>query len=118
MKFETYDVVLQLTGSFQTTLEVFQCNPPVQADFPIDQNVWIGSLPNGIGSDVVMDACDSAGYNFRPVRQYGCHYAFVRRLDSDTYPSYNWDEDGYLGKLLFLSRLIHPTTAAGRILLA
>ncbi|HWW23286.1 MAG TPA: hypothetical protein VNY78_05245 [Edaphobacter sp.] len=114
MKFETYDVVLQSTGRFQSELSVFQTSPPIQADFHIDQNMWIGRLPYALSSSTVMDACDSTGYNYRPARQNGCRYAFVRKIDSDEYPSYQWDEDGHLGKVLFLSRLIHPTTVAGQ----
>lgn len=61
-----------------------------------------------------MDACEPAGYNFRPTRQFNCLYAFVRKLESDQYPSYEWDEDGVLRKIIFLSRLIHPTTISGQ----
>lgn len=110
MSFETYDVILQTTGSLQTSLDDFQNNLPVEGNLVLSNDTWIGALPGSIEPDTVMDACEPTGYNFHPVRQFGCRYAFVRKLNCEDYPSPRWDEDGYLRKVLFLSRLVHPTT--------
>jgi hypothetical protein len=62
----------------------------------------------------VFDACEPAGFNHRPYRQYGCRYAFCRKADppSNGPEFYEWDNEGFLGRILFSSRLIHPTTVA------
>ncbi len=57
-----------------------------------------------------MDACSPAGFNHRPVRQFGCRYSFCREVGNTQDASYEWDDDGRLSQLLFLSRLIHPTS--------
>jgi len=77
---------------------------------------WIGRLPYNTDSDVVFDACEPAGFNHRPYRQYGCRYAFCRKADPPSHGPefYEWDNEGLLGRTLFLSRLIHPTTVAPR----
>jgi hypothetical protein len=113
--FTTYDVILQTTGTFDYSFADFDRQPemPVEANFFLRPDVWIGRLPVGVKSSQVMDACEPAGHNHRPTRQYGVHYGFIRTLDQTSYPSYTWDEDRALSIILFLSRLIHPTTISG-----
>jgi hypothetical protein len=110
MNYTTYDLILQTTGEFEVTLAEFQNNRPIQDDLFLGPDLWVGHLPKGVALEVLMDACEPAGHNFRPIRQYGCRYSVVRKLESDSYPSYSWDEDLSLSRILFLSRLIHPTT--------
>ena len=106
---EIFDVVLQTTGHFRASIETFQQGSP-PTKFAIDDDFWVGRLPNGIDSSVVFEACDPAGFNFRPARQYGMHYAFCRKVKPDSADYYRWDSDIRIGVTLFLSRLIHPTT--------
>ncbi len=70
----------------------------------------MGRLPLGIRCDLVFDACSPAAYNFRPVRQYGCRYAVCRRVHPGRSDYYEWDNDGWVRRVLFISRLIRPTT--------
>lgn len=60
-----------------------------------------------------MDACRPTGLNFKPSRIYGYRYAFIRTVQRFDVGSIGWDQDHLLWKVLFLSKLIHPTTAAG-----
>jgi hypothetical protein len=108
---EIFDVVLQSTGAFVAENRDWQESPPPE-DFPLGPNLWIGGLPFNIQSEVVFDACEPAGFNFNPTRQYGCRYAFCRKVEPASSDYYLWDSDVVLGIVLFLSRLIHPTTAA------
>ncbi len=114
MSEEIFDVVLQSTGRFQATNHDWNQSPPPQSDFSLDTDFWIGRLPHEINGDQVFDACQPAGFNFRPSRQYGWRYGFCRRVHPPSYgPEHlTWDHDGVLGRVLFLSRLIHPTTIA------
>lgn len=63
---------------------------------------------------MVLDACEPAGFNHRPIRQFGSRYAFCRKANPPSHGPefYEWDNEGVLGRTLFLSRLIHPTTVA------
>jgi hypothetical protein len=81
MAYETYGTILQTTGYYLGSFEEFQKNPPVKGRFDITGAVWIGKLPNKVDSNLIMDACEPAGYKFRPTRQFGCRYAFVRKLE-------------------------------------
>jgi hypothetical protein len=109
---EMFDVVVLTTGFYMGTEEDWLASPPPRENFPISTDIWIGKLPYGIKSRQVLDACDSAGYNFSPIRQYSGRYSFCRRVAPQTSLFYEWDHDGLMRKLLFLSRLIHPTTIA------
>lgn len=110
--FDVYDVVLQTTGAFRAPTQVFLESPPIEGQFQLMPDVWIGRLPNGVKGATVLDACSPAGQNFSPIRQFGVRYSFVRALQKGTLHNLSWDEDQRLGILLFLSRLIHPTTVA------
>jgi len=114
MNEEIFDVVLQSTGRFEATNDYWEQSPPPEPDFLLGTDFWIGSLPHKITSEQVFDACEPAGFNFRPSRQFGCRYAFCRKVYPSSYghEHLTWDHDGVLGRVLFLSRLIHPTTIA------
>ena len=49
----------------------------IRERMPLADDLWIGPLEQGL-TDAVMDACEPAGNNFRPVRQFGSRYAIVR----------------------------------------
>src|SRR5271165_2691848 len=107
---EIFDVVVQSTGAFHADVYEFQRARPPQEDFELGTNLWVGGLPLGIKCDLVFDACSPAGYNFHPIRQYGCRYAICHRVHPGQSDYYKWDKDGCMGRVLFLSRLIRPTT--------
>jgi hypothetical protein len=107
---EVFDVVMQSTGAFQADVYEYQRSRPPEANFELEPGFWVGFLPHRIKCDLVFDACYSAGYNFHPIRQYGCRYAICRRVQPEGTDYYEWDKDGWLGRVLFISRLIRPTT--------
>ena len=109
-----FDVVLQSTGFFTGSYQDWENFPPPQNDFCLGADFWIGTLPQSVKSETVLDACEPAGFNFRPVRQFGCRYAFCRKVIPPSHGPefYEWDQDAVMGRTLFLSRLIHPTTVA------
>jgi hypothetical protein len=109
---EIFDVVLQSTDPFTPRLEDWERLPPPENDFFFNADFWIGRLPHGIKCAAVMDACEPTGFQFHPIRQFGCRYAFCRRVRPYGSDFYSWDSDNFLGRLLFISRLIHPTTIA------
>jgi hypothetical protein len=111
---EIFDIAIQSTGVFLGSYSDWERFPPPQGDFPLSADFWIGSLPREVDSDTVLDACEPAGFHFRPIRQFGCRYAFCRRVTPPSQEFYAWDHDGLIGRTLFLSRLIHPTTVAPR----
>jgi hypothetical protein len=90
----------------------WQESPPPEEDFSLGSNLWIGHLPLDVRGETVFSACEPAGFNFNPARQYGYRYAFCRKLEPVSSDYYSWDSEIVLGRVLFLSRLIHPTTAA------
>lgn len=109
---EIFDVVLQSTGVFLGSIDDWERCPPPNDDFYLETDFWIGQLPHEVDGDSVLDACEPAGLNFRPTRQFGYRYAFCRRVIPPSQEFYSWDHDGGIGRTLFLSRLIHPTTIA------
>jgi hypothetical protein len=46
----------------------------------------------------------------------GSGYAFCRRVQPDQTNYYDWDSQSWLGRTIFLSRLIRPTTIATALL--
>jgi hypothetical protein len=108
---ELFDVVLQTTGVFPADHNSWETAPPPEDDFPLGADFWIGELPCNVRSDVVFAACEPAGFNFHPARQYGLRYGFCRKINSPGRNVYEWDTERVMGRTLFLSRLIHPTTA-------
>ncbi len=110
MNEEVFDVVLQSTGHFQADLDTHLENLPPDDNFFLEDDFWVCSLPKGVESDSVFDACHSAGFNFKPHRLYGMRYAFCRRVQPDDNNFYEWDSDISIGRTLFLSRLIRPTS--------
>jgi len=75
----------------------------------------------GPRTERIMDACEPRGENFKPVRQFGCRYAFVRELPTEEYMQSHatWDRDQVLLAGFTLSRLIldnvHSTEYAARV---
>lgn len=112
MNEEVFDVILQSTGRFRSDVLTYQQNRPPEEDFFLGEEFWVGSLPNGISPDLVFDACAPAGMNFRPVRQFGMRYSYCRRVRPDQTNYYDWDSQSWLGRTIFLSRLLRPTTIA------
>jgi hypothetical protein len=55
-------------------------------------------------SEAYMDAAESRGANFKPVRQFSHRYAFVRREAPGQL--YHWDSDMLIQNALAMSRLI------------
>jgi hypothetical protein len=87
---EIFNVVLQSTDGFFPTSGEWESLPPPESDVSFNEDFWIGKLPHGTKSALVMDACEPAGFQFRPIRQFGCRYAFCRRVrpyGSDFYSS-------------------------------
>jgi hypothetical protein len=114
MAAEVFDVVLLSTGVYHGNFQDWQDFPPPQGDYSLDTGFWIGRLPHNINSETVFDACEPAGYEFRPIRQFGCRYALCRKVCPPNLgpEHYGWDHEGIMSRALFLSRLIHPTTIA------
>lgn len=59
----------------------------------------------GTDAEAYMDAAETRGANFKPIRQFGHRYAFVRRCAPG--PLYHWDPDLLIQQALAMSRLIH-----------
>ena len=110
MRYESTDVALQSTGAFDPFPDGWASSLPLEEDVQLSENLWLGGLQSPVTSSQVMDACSPRGLNHNPVRQFGCRYAFFRIEKSKDYPQYEWDSDGLIGKAIFVSRLIHPTT--------
>jgi hypothetical protein len=109
---EIFDVVLQSTGLFLGGYQDWEDFSPPRNDFSLGADFWIGRLPHNVESDMVFDACEPAGFHFRPIRQFGYRYAFCRRVCAPGSDFYTWDIESVMGRTLFLSRLIHPTAIA------
>lgn len=74
-------------------------------------NLWIGPLEDRQLVLAIMDACEPAGENFRPVRQFYSKYAIVRENTPVPRGSeLTWDSDGRIGLVIRMSRLVHPTS--------
>lgn len=73
--------------------------------FDLGRDVYLEKLPDGL-AERVMSACEPAGENFRPVRQVGELYTFIRRNP----PADAWDRDMRLQQFVAISRLVRPTS--------
>ena len=111
MNEEIFDVILQTTGKFHADIQTFQENRP-PTNFALNDGFWVGFLPYDVNPKLVLDACDPAGLNFRPTRLYGMRYSFCHQIQVDNTNYYEWDSDRTIGRTIFLSRLIRPTTIA------
>src|SRR5450631_472769 len=110
---EVFDVVLQSTGAFHgVDCPDWQKSLPPEGDFSLEPNLWIGRLPHNILGESVFDACEPMGFNVNSIRQYGYHYALCRKVEPKSADYYSWDSDNHLARIVFLSRLVHPTTMA------
>jgi hypothetical protein len=105
-----FDVILLSTGNFHANLEAFQKHRPPEEDFYLNEQMWVGSLPKGISSKLVFDACDSPGWHLHPARRYGMRHAFCRKVEPAYEDYYHWDQDQFIGTAILLSRFIRPTT--------
>lgn len=84
----------------------------IRERMPLADDLWIGPLEEDL-SDAVMDACEPAGKNFKPVRQFGSWYAIVREdAPSEQGTQLRWDPDGRIRLAIQMSRLVHPTSIA------
>jgi hypothetical protein len=94
---------------------VVSFSPPRQ----IDGDLWVGEIDHSL-CERILDACDPAGENFKPVRQFGCSYAFYRANAPTNNGLFSFDPDSLLYHCVALSRIVHPTsvgfTSAARIL--
>jgi len=86
----------------------------------IDGDLWIAQVDHSF-CERILDACDPRGENFKPVRQFGCSYAFYRaNAPAEEGLLYRFDPDSLLYHCVALSRIVHPTsvgfTSAARIL--
>jgi hypothetical protein len=110
MKEDIFDVILLSTGKFRADFQEFQEHRPPEQDFYLDDRMWVGTLPHGISSDLVFEACASPGWQFHPTRQYGMRYAFCHKVEAVQEAYYQWDQNHTLGHAILLSRFIRPTT--------
>lgn len=86
----------------------------------IDGGLWIAQVNHKL-CERILDARDPRGENFKPVRQFGCSYAFYRaNAPAEGDLRYRFDPDSLLYQCVALSRIVHPTsvgfTSAARIL--
>ena len=100
----------------KSTRPVVDFSPPCQ----IDGDLWIAQVDYAF-CERILDACDPAGENFKPVRQFGCSYAFYRsNAPTESGQLFHYDPDSLLYQCVALSRIVHPTavgfTSAARIL--
>jgi hypothetical protein len=109
-----FDVAIHTTGAFRASFQEFPMAPPPEGEFLLGEHLWVGSPPYEINTDIIFDACTPAGYNFRPTRQYGSRYCICREVPADPAHYYVWDHGGGLSRLLFLSRLLRPTSIGTR----
>jgi hypothetical protein len=76
---------------------------------PIFRGVSIGPVDDTL-AQAVMDACDPAGEQFRPIRQFSAAYALQRPLVPVPSMRELRPEAGPMYVCVALSRLVHPTT--------
>lgn len=100
----------------KATRPIVEFNPPCQ----IDGDLWIAQVDYAL-CERILNACDPAGENFKPVRQFGCSYAFYRsNAPTGNGHLFHFDTDSLLFHCVALSRIVHPTavgfTNAARIL--
>jgi hypothetical protein len=76
----------------------------------ISEDVWLADFETEFARDV-LNACSQSGENFRPTRQYGAPYGFVRvSIPYASEHSLHFDHDRRLLTTVALSRLVHPTS--------
>lgn len=80
---------------------------PARDPIPLGSDLWIRQLDRTVANRV-MEACEPAGVEFRPTRQYGQIYSFVRTSPPNA-DKFQWDPDRRLCTALALSRLVRPT---------
>ncbi|MGH2360049.1 MAG: hypothetical protein ACRDGM_05845 [bacterium] len=100
----------------ESTRQVVEFSPPSH----IDGDLWIAQIDHAF-CERILDACDPAGENFKPVRHFGCSYAFYRiNAPAGNGHLYHFDSDSALYECIALSRIVHPTSvgfaSAARIL--
>lgn len=83
---------------------------PTGERFNLSADLWIGAISNDF-SEKIFKACEPAGYNFDPVRQFGQLYSFVRENPPNK-DDLRWDPDQRLQLCLALSRVVHPTSVS------
>ena len=100
------DIVLMTSACFAgLPHDKLPCPNFVKLPFNLGRDIHLEELPDGL-AERVMGACEPAGENFRPVRQFGQLYTFVRRNP----PTDAWDRDMRLQQCVAISRLVKPTS--------
>ena len=102
-----FDVVIHTTSP-----RIDPSKKPVKCRFGLSSELCLDRLPKDL-CDKIFETCIPAGYNFKPIRQFGQLYSFIR----DNPPRTNdndlqWDSDQCLQLCLALSRIIHPTSVS------
>ncbi len=88
-----------------STRPVVKFSPPRH----IDGDLWIAQIDHAL-CEAILDACDPAGENFKPVRQFGCSYAFIRNnAPGGAGQVFHFDPDEALYQCVALSRIVHAT---------
>lgn len=100
----------------KSTRRVVKFSPPSH----IDGDLWIAQIDHAF-CERILDACDPAGENFKPFRQFGCSYAFYRiNAPAGNGQLFHFDPDSALYQCVALSRVVHPTAvgfaSAARVL--
>lgn len=102
------DVLLVPTSDIDDD-EVLELHPPA-GDPPVELGRGVRLTQELVEHEAeeIMDACEPRGKDFKPTRQFGCQYAFVREFPADEYTSSysHWDHDDALLATFTLSRLI------------
>lgn len=76
----------------------------------ITEDIWLADFDSEFAT-AILDACGQIGENFKPIRQYGAPYGFVRVSAPYTQQEgLQFDHDGRLLSCVALSRLVHPTS--------
>lgn len=103
------DVAIFTNAHFgQSDPETKESFPPIQTKLIIADDIFIDKLPRE-ESLKIFSACEPRGFNFRPQRQFGQLYSFIRTNAPESPPTV-WDSDKRLQLSIGLSRIIHPTT--------
>lgn len=93
-------------------------DPPVELGRAVRLTQCLAGV---VEAERIMDACEPPGENFKPHRQFGCRYAYVRELPVEEYARSRgrWDHDEAILAAVTLSRLIrdnaHSTEYAVRV---
>ena len=102
------DVLIILTGDYDAIPgQIREKEEPFMGNLDLDGAVAFERIADEL-SDGVFDACGFRGFGYgTPVRQFGQLVSLVRRNPPEP-QHFRWDEDGRIGRVLRVSRLVHP----------